>query len=156
MPNILFLDTEIDPKRHKILDLGGIRDNGSTFHSKRIEEFILFIGSTKFLCGHNLFNHDLKFLLKAFQESGLNNLKFIDTLFLSPLLFPAKPYHRLLKDDKLQTESLNNPLNDAIKAKDLFFDELTTFNLLPESVKQIYFLLLHDQKEFQAFFGFYE
>ncbi|HWQ43658.1 MAG TPA: hypothetical protein VN456_16720 [Desulfosporosinus sp.] len=29
---------------------------------------------------------------------------FIDTLFLAPLLFPAKPYHKLLKDDKLQTE----------------------------------------------------
>jgi ATP-dependent DNA helicase RecQ len=154
--NILFLDTEIDPKSHKILDLGGIKNNGSTFHSNRIAEFISFIGNTKFLCGHNLFNHDLIYLLKAFQESGLNNLKFIDTLFLSPLLFPAKPYHRLLKDDKLQTESINNPLNDAIKAKDLFFDELTTFNLLPESVKQIYFLLLHDQKEFQAFFEFAE
>jgi ATP-dependent DNA helicase RecQ len=31
--------------------------------------------------------------------------KIIDILFLSPLLFPTKPYHRLLKDDKLQTDS---------------------------------------------------
>lgn len=41
--------------------------------------------------------------------------------------FPAKPYHKLLKDDKLQTEDTNNPLNDSIKARDLFFDEIATF-----------------------------
>jgi ATP-dependent DNA helicase RecQ len=38
----------------------------------------------------------------------------IDTLPLSPLLFPKKPYHRLIKDDKLFSDQLNNPINDAI------------------------------------------
>jgi len=46
-------------------------------------------------------------------------------LFLSPLLFPEKPYHRLLKDDKLQPEELNNPVNDSKKAEELFYDEVT-------------------------------
>ena len=42
-------------------------------------------------------------------------------------------YHRLLKDDKLQVEELNNPVNDSQKAKDLFFDEVNAFyNLSPE------------------------
>ena len=53
----------------------------------------------------------------------------IDTLSLSPLLFPSKPYHALVKDDKLQVDELNNPLNDAIKARDLFFDELKLFHV---------------------------
>lgn len=47
----------------------------------------------------------------------LNRWNVIDTLYLSPLLFPHRPYHKLLKDDKLQTEEINNPLNDAKKAK---------------------------------------
>ena len=40
------------------------------------------------------------------------------------ILFPARPYHHLLKDDKLQTESLSNPLNDSIKAQELFLSEV--------------------------------
>lgn len=64
--------------------------------------------------------------------------KVIDTLFLSPLLFPAKPYHSLLKDDKIQTEEMNNPLNDAIKARDLFYDEVEAFKNIDEELKQIF------------------
>ncbi len=54
------------------------------------------------------------------KAEKIDDLNVIDTLFFSPLLFPAKPYHSLLKDDKLQTEEMNNPLNDAIKAKRSF------------------------------------
>nr|WP_255737250.1 RecQ family ATP-dependent DNA helicase [Cognataquiflexum nitidum] len=99
-------------------------------------------------------NHDLNFLLNAFQESGLNDLKFIDTLFLSPLLFPKHPYHHLVKDDKLQTDSLNNPLFDAVKAKDLFFDEVSAFLALDFEFQLILFSLLHKTVEFKGFFDF--
>jgi ATP-dependent DNA helicase RecQ len=78
----------------------------------------------------------------------------IDTLFLSPLLFPTRPYHALLKDDKLQSEEINNPLNDSVKAMDLFYDEVAAFNQTDETLKQIYFLLLNDKKEFNSFFRF--
>jgi ATP-dependent DNA helicase RecQ len=70
------------------------------------------------------------------------------------LLFPRKPYHALVKDEKLQTDELNNPLNDAIKAKDLFLDEVLAFNNLADSLKNIFFLLLQNQKEFMAFFQY--
>ena len=33
-----------------------------------------------------------------------DSMQFIGTLCLLPLLFLAKPSHRLLKDDKLQTD----------------------------------------------------
>jgi ATP-dependent DNA helicase RecQ len=69
-------------------------------------------------------------------------------------LFPTKPYHALLKDDKLQTEDANNPLNDSIKAKDLFFDEVAAFQQTDETLKQILYLLLNDKKEFHSFFSF--
>jgi ATP-dependent DNA helicase RecQ len=87
------------------------------------------------------------------NSSGKNRLKYIDTLFLS-LFFPTRPYHHLLKDDKLQTEELNNPVNDSLKAKDLFNDEITAFNNLDEPLKRIYYLLLKDQDKFSYFFEY--
>src|SRR5690606_22550730 len=78
----------------------------------------------------------------------------IDTLFFSPLLFPTKPYHSLLKDDKLQSEEANNPLNDSIKAKNLLYDEIAAFRRIDESLQEIFYLLLNDKKEFHSFFRF--
>ncbi|WP_225979877.1 RecQ family ATP-dependent DNA helicase [Pseudobacter ginsenosidimutans] len=73
---------------------------------------------------------------------------------MSPLLFPARPYHALVKDDKLQTEELNNPLNDSIQAKNLFFDEVAAFRQLHVKLQQIFYFLLRDKSEFKAFFHF--
>ena len=78
----------------------------------------------------------------------------IDTLRLSPLLFPKRPYHKLLKDDKLQTDELNNPLNDSIKARDLFYDEINAFCELPAALQFIYFGLLGNTPEFSGFFRY--
>ena len=55
-------------------------------------------------------------------------------------------YHALLKDDKLQTEDINNPLNDSKKAMDLFFNEVTAFQLTDNRLKQIFYALLNDHK----------
>ncbi len=154
MNSIAFIDTEIEPKSRKILDIGSVKDNGSSFHSTSVADFITFLRGTEFICGHNIFNHDLKYIQKAVNDAGLNPSNAIDTLFLSPLLFPTKPYHALLKDDKLQVEDTNNPLNDSIKAKDLFYDEVSSFNQTDESVKQIFYLLLNEKKEFHSFFHF--
>ena len=131
MKSIAFIDTEIEPKSRKILDIGSIMDNGNSFHSNSISDFIKFLNGTEYICGHNIFNHDLLYIDKAVTDAKVNSKNIIDTLFLSPLLFPTKPYHALLKDDKLQTEDTNNPLNDSIKAKDLFFDEVSVFCLTP-------------------------
>jgi ATP-dependent DNA helicase RecQ len=72
-------------------------------------------------------------------------------LFLSPLFFPTKPYHALLKDDTLQSDSINNTSYGSCKARDLFYAEIASFSQIDEALKQILYLLLHDKKEFQAF-----
>ena len=122
MNSIAFIDTEIETKSGKILDIGGIKDNGSSFHSTSITEFTTFLKGAEFICGHNILNHDIKYIGIAVNNAGVHLSNVIDTLFLSPLLFPTKPYHALLKDDKLQTEDANNALSDSVKAKELFFD----------------------------------
>lgn len=154
MNSITFVDTEIEPNSRKIVDIGSIRDDGATFHKASVIEFTQFLNGTRFICGHNILNHDIKYIGNALIDAGISFENIIDTLFLSPLLFPTKPYHALLKDDKLQSNDTNNPLNDAIKAKGLFYDEVAAFKYADETLKQIFYLLLKDQKEFQAFFRF--
>lgn len=142
MDSISFFDTEIEPKSRKILDIGAITADGNSFHSNKISDFIAFIKGSKYICGHNIIKHDLTYIQNAVSSAEINPANVIDTLYFSPLLFPSRPYHALLKDDKLQSDDLNNPLNDSIKAKELFFDETTEFNRLDNNIKIIYFSLL--------------
>ena len=154
MNPIAFIDTEIEPNSRKVLDIGSIRSDGNSFHKSSVAEFIQFISGTKFICGHNILSHDIKYIGKALSDAGVDSACIIDTLFLSPLMFPTKPYHALLKDDKLQSEDANNPLNDSIKARDLFYDEVAAFIETDETLKQIFYLLLNNKKEFRSFFHF--
>ncbi|MDR0430514.1 MAG: RecQ family ATP-dependent DNA helicase [Tannerellaceae bacterium] len=151
---ITFVDTEIEYKSQKILDIGSVKNDGSSFHKNSVTEFMQFLNGTQFVCGHNILNHDIKYIGNTIYETGINQANIIDTLFLSPLLFPTKPYHKLLKDDKLQSEEKNNPLNDSIKAKELFDDEITAFKQTDKVLQEIFYLLLAEKKEFRAFFRF--
>ena len=78
----------------------------------------------------------------------------IDTLLLSPLLYPQRPYHALLKDDKLLTDERNNPLNDAKKTMALFFDEVNQFKMLDKKIRKIYCALLDSTEGFHGFFRY--
>ena len=151
---IAFLDIETNSENRKILDLGCVREDGNHFRSTDQKRLIEFLKRTRFVAGHNIFDFDLTYIGEAITNAGIGPTYIIDTLPLSPLLFPARPYHALLKDDKLQTDELNNPLNDALKARDLFYDEIEAFNQLDPTLRHIYYLLLHRQKKFSAFFRF--
>jgi len=149
---IIFIDTEVDPSSKKILDIGAVTGIGQEFHSKSLSGFSDFLNDNKYLCGHNILKHDLEYLKKEIKSIG--EKYFIDTLYLSPLMFPKKPYHNLVKDDKLTTDELNNPLSDAKKAKDLFYDEVAVFKNLNEPLQQIYYGLLNGHTEFKDFFHY--
>jgi ATP-dependent DNA helicase RecQ len=152
MGNLIFIDTEVSVSSGRILDFGAINNNGEKLHTGREDLFLEFIKGASYLCGHNIINHDLKYI--SLKYKGVLSVSAIDTLPLSPLLFPKKPYHRLVKDDKLYTEQLNNPLNDSIQAKDLFYDEVSAYYRLDNDMQKIYYLLLKDTKEFEGFFKY--
>ena len=143
--NIAFVDTEVGLKDHKIHDIGALRDDGATFHqaSQTALDQFLQEGKVDYICGHNLIHHDAHYL-------HLNGF-LIDTLYLSPLLFPKRPYHHLVKDDKLMSEQMNNPVNDCEKAKELLMDEIAAWNQLSERKRKIFTLLLQHEKEFRGF-----
>ena len=143
---IAFIDTEVNPQTKKVADYGAIREDGAVLHSSSKADFDVFVSGCDMVCGHNIIGHDLKYI----SLSG--NPAIIDTLFLSPLLFPKRPYHHLVKDDKLQVEELNNPVNDSMKARDLFNDEVAAWRQLTVTRQEIYYQLLHETTEFDGFF----
>ena len=110
MNNIVYFDLEVS-NNGKILDIGAVNQNGDTFHSSVLGEFLEFISSAEYLCGHNIVSHDINYLKPYLKKS----YKLIDTLYLSPILFPERPYHNLVKDDKIISDQLNNPLSDSLK-----------------------------------------
>lgn len=148
MNKIIFLDLEVSESGDKVFDYGAIKSRDEMLHTGSYHAFNEFIAEADYLCGHNIINHDSKYF-EAPQK-----VRYIDTLYLSPLLFPNKPYHALLKDDKLQTDELNNPLNDAIKAQELFYDEINAFESLGLEMRQILYLLLHESPYFSGFFEY--
>ncbi|WP_091394904.1 RecQ family ATP-dependent DNA helicase [Arachidicoccus rhizosphaerae] len=154
MSAIAFIDTEIDPDSKKLLDIGGIKDDGSRYHNPSVAGFMEFIKGSAFVCGHNILAHDLHFVGNSVLNAGIGQDYYIDTLLLSALLFPKNPYHKLVKDDKLQSDSLNNPLNDAIKARDLFYDEINSFYQLDAQMQAIFWGLLSKEARFTGFFNY--
>ena len=153
MGGIVFFDTEIHVETKKILDIGAIRSDGAKLHSPLAKEFTEFIKGCRYVCGHNIIAHDLQYV-NAHIAAAIPNYIAIDTLCLSPLLFPMRPYHALVKDDKLQSDSINNPLNDSLKAKELFDDEISAYRRLPVKMRRILCSLLMNTKEFYGFFHY--
>ncbi len=146
--SIVFIDLEVSPETKKVLDYGAVDFYENHIHTKSSSEFYDFVGKYNFVAGHNIIDHDCKYLNIS------NDKVLIDTLWLSPLLFPNKPYHRLLKDDKILTDQLNNPLNDALKAMELFIDEVETFGKLESTIKNIWHALLGNSEYFSGFFKY--
>ena len=141
------VDVEVGLKDHKIHDIGAFRQDGATFHKASKEELFEFLHDTDYLCGHNIIHHDAKYL---FPDKDCR-WTLVDTLYVSPLLFPERPYHRLVKDDKLAADQMNNPVNDCEKARDLLLDEITRWNSLPDEQRKVFASLLKGKEEFDGF-----
>lgn len=141
------VDVEVGLKDHKIHDIGALRQDGATFHKASKEELFDFLRDTDYLCGHNIIHHDAKYL---FPDKPCR-WTLVDTLYISPLLFPERPYHRLVKDDKLVCDQMNNPVNDCEKARDLLLDEIARWNSLPDEKRKIFATLLKGKEEFDGF-----
>jgi len=151
MEKLVFVDSEISLDGKKILDIGAIKENGEEFHSNDLIKFSNFVNRCDYYVGHNIILHDSKYIAKCFNTRGY---KLIDTLYMSPLLFPKKPYHRLVKDDKLLNFELNNPLSDSKKCRDLFYEEVNAFDSLDKSLKNIFGTLLSSDNRFSGFFDY--
>ena len=93
---VVFFDTEVSIQDEKVHDIGAVRTDDAVFHAASVKAFRAFLQGADFICGHNIVHHDLKYLQDA--EGNTIKIPAIDTLYLSPLLFPRRPYHSLVKD----------------------------------------------------------
>ena len=148
---VAFVDAEVGLKDHKVHDIGALRYDGATFHQADKQKLLEFLEdkTVDFVCGHNIVHHDAKYLFETSNETSKWNL--VDTLYMSPLLFPERPYHRLVKDDKLVSDQMNNPVNDCEKAQELLMDEIARWNELSHEQQTIFASLLAIQEEFIGF-----
>ena len=147
--SVVFVDSEIN-QNDEIIDLGAVKPTGEKLHTADKSAFSEFVSGSEFVGGHNIIEHDLKYIGDLID----GEYKVIDTLCLSPLLFPNRPYHHLVKDYKLNSDDLNNPQSDANISMELFFDEVNAFNELDENMRKFLFLLLGNKHEFSAFFEY--
>ncbi len=145
-----FVDVEVGLNDNKIHDIGALRWDGAVCHTAGKKELQAFMRGVDFVCGHNIINHDARYLFGEQKPDCL----LVDTLYLSPLLFPERPYHHLLKDDKLISEQMNNPVNDCEKTRDLLMDEVAKWKSLSDSMRAIFSTLLHGHDEFNGFLTF--
>ncbi len=153
LPNILYFDLEIHPKSQEILEFGAVW-NGQHYRGKDAETFKMLSKSVETICGHNIITHDLVALKRHNFPPYFFEKPKIDTLFLSVLLFPKKPYHHLVKEYQLQGDEINNPLADAKLAKELLADLVAAFHDLPLELKAIFYHLLKKKEGFDGFFKY--
>lgn len=141
------VDVEVGLNDHKIHDIGALRYDGAVYHRTSKVELFDFLRDIHYVCGHNIIHHDANYLFADRTHYWV----LVDTLYMSPLLFPERPYHKLVKDDKLLSDQINNPVNDCEKAKDLLLDEIACWKALPDGMQRVFASLLKGQKEFDGF-----
>ena len=151
--NYAFVDAEVGMKDNKVHDIGSLRHDGALFHNANKAELAAFLQDVDYVCGHNIVHHDAKYLFDQppFSAAQKSQWLLVDTLYMSPLLFAERPYHNLVKDDKLVSDDVNNPVNDCKKARSLLFDEIARWNSLSRDEQSIFSTLLYREKEFEGF-----
>lgn len=153
---LIFFDLEVTLDKKIIKQIGAVSESDKRLSTNKEREFRTFVRRNRgtYFVGHNIVKHDINFFRDEKVKTLFKEDNIIDTLLLSTLLFSEKPYHSLIKDDKLKTEQLNNPVNDSINSRILFFDLVDEFNKTSENLKAIYFLLLKDIPGFKGFFKY--
>ena len=98
--------------------------------AKALAALDALVQGASFVLGHNFIRHDLPILKQQAPQLALHQLPVVDTLLLSPLAFPQNPYHRLVKDYKLISDSLNSRLSDCHSTLTLVNDQRQAFSSL--------------------------
>lgn len=131
----------------KILKIGAVRGvrtllyKGNFNQENALAALDRFATESHCLIGHNLLRHDLPLLAEEQPELKLLRIPAVDTLLLSPICFPENPYHRLVKDYKLVSESINDPVADSKLAGVLFKDEIESLSGMAQTVPDVFLCL---------------
>lgn len=146
----LFFDLEYNPKTAKVREYGFILGDCRVraVNSAKLESAV---EKAKFIVGHNILRHDIP-ILKDYFSIDFPNIKVLDTLMLSSLLFPRKPYHKLRKEYLHDENEPSNPLNDAELCKELLEACINKWKSFPWQLQLLLYCLLFDKPGFAPFF----
>lgn len=106
------------------------RERGAGFERAH-SELARWLRPDDVLVGHNLHRFDRPALKERLPDSPLLQMPTLDTLELSVLAFPRRPYHRLVKDDRLVRDARPNPLSDVRSSERVFEDAVATWRSSP-------------------------
>ena len=101
-----------------------------------------FLAPATYVAGHNLLAFDAPHIQAFRPNSSLLRKPVIDTLVLSALAFPKKPYHKLIKDYKLIKDAISDPVRDCKLAQDVLHDAIGALTALPAEVRSVLAALL--------------
>jgi ATP-dependent DNA helicase RecQ len=129
----LLVDIEINEK-NVIYSLGAVLGEktfrsspGRPVNQRVLAELEVFGREAEYLLGHNILAHDIPKLKALAPDLAILAKPAIDTLYLSPLAYPANPYHRLVKDYQLVRDSVSDPVEDARLAGRVFLEQWQAF-----------------------------
>ncbi len=129
----LIFDIEVNEK-NVVYSLGAVLGEksftvpaGKPINETVLQEFNEFGEEAEYLLGHNVLAHDIPRLQELAPDLNILAKPAIDTLYLSPLAYPANPYHRLVKDYQLVRDSVSNSLEDAKLAGRVFVEQWQAF-----------------------------
>ncbi len=129
----LLFDIEIN-ERGAVYAIGAVFQGGRFLVNpgrriglRQLQELDEFGAGASYVFGHNILSHDIPRLRQLAPSLGILQKPAVDTLYLSPLAFPANPYHRLVKDYKIVRDSVNDPVEDALLAGKVFKEQWDGF-----------------------------
>lgn len=159
------LDIEVDPQTATIFAMVAIKQStGEKIdnRNRNIQEFLNklenLLGQSDYLIGHNLLKFDLEHIIARQSDFSKYLNRSIDTLWLSPLAFPLKTYHRLEKpylDSNLKDGQKQDPEQDTLLAIKLLENQKVALIKQDESLLMAYHYLStrgENSDGFNAFF----
>jgi ATP-dependent DNA helicase RecQ len=106
------------------------REKGAGFE-KAHRELVSWLRPDDVLVGHNLHRFDRRAIEERDPDSPLLRLPTLDTLELSVLAFPRRPYHRLVKNDKLIRDARPSPVSDVRASQRVLEDAVAIWQPSP-------------------------
>ena len=156
--NCLSIDLEIDVQSRMTALAAWRPDNDDELHfqddNARRPESLHRVDrmsqNASFILGHNIIKFDIPHLRAISPSLDLLKLPAVDTLWLNPLAYPKRPYHRLVKhykDGGLVRPQRNNPLLDSKLAFEALKNQAERFQEMAPEMLAAYHHLCTAQGE---------